>query len=59
MAGNAAIYIVDLSMMRSKVFDKIPDVLKYTDLSKGNQAVGLQFTLKNQTIAMTLCPQTK
>ena len=57
MAGNAAIYIADPSLMGSRFFDKIEGIQSYEGLSQGDSATGVRFILDAGQV--TIIPFTK
>jgi hypothetical protein len=56
MAGNAAIYIADPSLMGSRFFDKIEGIQSYEGLSPGDSATGVRFTLDAGQVTMNFMP---
>ncbi len=56
MAGNAALYIADPSLMGSRLFDKLEGVRSYESISAGGSATGVRFTLDAGQVTMNFMP---
>ena len=56
MAGNAAIYIADPSLMGSRFFDKIEGIQSYEGLYQGDSATGVRFILDAGQVTMNFMP---
>jgi hypothetical protein len=57
MPDNAAIYITDPSLLRSRLFDNIHAIQSYTDLSEDDLATGIIFDIGVARIQMNFMPQ--
>ena len=56
MPANAAIYISDPSLLGSRLFDRIPDIESYEDLSDGTTATGVLLCFAWGQITMSFMP---
>jgi hypothetical protein len=56
MPDHATLYVADPSMMGSRVFDKVPDVGRYTGLDRAGNATGVRFEWDDASITMNFMP---
>ena len=56
MPQNCSFYIADPSMIGSRLFDKLPDIISYEGLSEGDKATGFRLVTEWGSIQLNMMP---